>query len=206
MHCTQNGTVIDLLTDERNILHKFVLVNISENTLAEHRSSPLHLASYGSIIVGKVGVISAGINNAKSVTAGSKVEIDLFDYRLRRILEIYRYKAADRACRLIEKSARLAEKFILGILSNLCKLHGSNLAVVIKVVENRAHKYLICRRGRKSRAGKHTIHACAIKAADIVTILLETGAHSPYKRACLSEFLRAHLKVVYIYLNGVVSA
>ena len=91
-------------------------------------------------------MISAGVDNAKCMSAGSKIKIDLIYNRLSRVFEINRDKAADGACSLIKKSARLAEIFILGLLGNFCNLNGRNLAVVIKMVEYRSDKHLVSRR------------------------------------------------------------
>ena len=91
-------------------------------------------------------MISTRVDNTKRMAAGSKVKIDLVNNRPGRILEINSDEAADRACSLIKKSARLAEIFILGILGNLCNLDGRNLAVIIKMIKNRSDKHLISRR------------------------------------------------------------
>ena len=105
-------------------------------------------------------MISAGVNNAKGVSAGCKIKIDLIDNGIRRILEINCNKAADRACRLIKKSAGLAEVLVLGILSNLRNLDRRNLAVIVKMIKNCSDQNLVSRRGRKTRSRKHTAHTC----------------------------------------------
>ena len=91
-------------------------------------------------------MISTRVDNTKRMAAGSKVKIDLVNNRLSRVFEINRDKAADRACSLIKKSARLAEISILGILGNLRNLDGRNLAVIIKMIENCSDQNLISRR------------------------------------------------------------
>ena len=69
MHCAKHGTVIDLFTDKRNIIHELILVNLTENALAKHCRSLFHLASYRRIIVGEVGMISTRVDNTKRMAA-----------------------------------------------------------------------------------------------------------------------------------------
>ena len=154
MNGSEHGSVADRAADNGDILLKFVPVNVAEHALAKFGRHALHLAANRCIFGGQTRMISACVDDAKRMVAGSEVKIDLFDYGLSGVVEIYLNEAADGAGHLIHQTAGLAEILILGELRYLRYLNGADFAVVIEIIEHRAEQHFKRRRGRETRAGE----------------------------------------------------
>lgn len=72
MHGAQHRSVAAGRADISYVLHELVLVNLAQDTLAEIFGDALHLLAHGGILIRKVGMASAGVYDAKGISAGSK--------------------------------------------------------------------------------------------------------------------------------------
>ena len=144
MHCAKNCSVTCGFTDNGDILLEIVKINVTKNSFAEFCGNSFHFASYCSIFVSEVSVVSACVNDAKSVVAGCEIKSNLVDNGNCGILEINLNEAAYRTSHLIHKTAGLTEIFVLCKLCNLCDFNCTYLAVVIEVIKDCAEKNFEC--------------------------------------------------------------
>jgi hypothetical protein len=138
---SQNGTVTAVQTYRRHGCDKIVFGYFSEGGLSEEFCNLLHFRRHGGIILVEICVISAGINDAKSIARLGQIELDAFDLGLRGILEIDGDESADCASKLIHKSAGLAEEFVFGKLGDGRNLNVGHL-LLAKSAQNVTHHYL----------------------------------------------------------------
>ena len=68
MNCTQHRAVAGFLADFRNLCVKLLLIDLTEDFLAEEFRNFLHFDRHCRILVGQVGMIRARINGAEGIT------------------------------------------------------------------------------------------------------------------------------------------
>ena len=181
MHGAKHCSVAAGGADIGYVLHELVLVDLAQDTLAEIFGDALHLLAHGGILIRKVGMASAGVYDAKGISAGGKIKIELLDNGICRVGKVDLNERADRACHLVEQTAGLAEELVLRRLSYLRDFNIAHLAVIKQMVKNSSEQDFKRRRGRKARAGEHIRRCRRIECADIISARLELGAHAADK-------------------------
>lgn len=79
MHGAKHCSVAAGRADIGYVLHELVLINLAQDTLAEIFGDALHLLAHGGILIRKVGMASAGVYDAKGISAGGEIKIELLD-------------------------------------------------------------------------------------------------------------------------------
>ena len=148
----------------------------------------LHLGGYGSVIVCKIGVVSARVYDAEVVACRGNIKGHLVDNGSLGIVEIDSNDTANCASDLIHKSAGLTEEDVLGILRELCDFNVIDLSVVIEVAEYVSYHILKSGGRGKSRAFENVGGGVSVKAADSVAFLKEARAHTCDDRRGRAEF------------------
>ena len=85
MHGAKHCSVAAGRADISYVLHELVLVNLAQDTLAEIFGDALHLLAHGGILIRKIRVASAGVYDAKRISAGGEIKIELLDNGLCRV-------------------------------------------------------------------------------------------------------------------------
>ena len=142
MERAQNGSVADDFSELAGAVDYFVFCQSAENVATEKAGNRLHFRGNGGVIVVKIRMASACIDDIKRIAVFFGREIKPFGFGIFRVGKVYVNKAARGTCNLVHKSAGLAEKPVLGILRYHGNFRKIVFSAVVKMIFDRSYHIL----------------------------------------------------------------
>ena len=152
MKRAEDCAVTNLLAESGNILHQLFSARLAEYGNSELCRNSLHFRGNSGVIGSEVGVVAAGVDNAKAVARAGHIKINLFNDGSGGVGKVDGNDTACRASDLIHKSAGLAEELGLGLLRDLRDGNEINAAVVVEMRKHKSYHIFKSRGRGKSRA------------------------------------------------------
>ena len=174
----EDGAVTHGLTKGGNSGDDLLSRHLTEDRLAEVSGYGLHLGGNGGVIVGEVGVVTAGVDDAEVVAGGGHIKGQGLDDRGGGIGKVNSDDTAYGTGHLIHQTAGLAEELVFGELGDLGDRHLVHLAVVVQVGLNGTHHILKGGRGGQTRTLENAGHGAGIKTADGVAVVHKAAANA----------------------------
>ena len=181
---TEHRTVAALLTQLRNCVKEICLIDLGQHILAKIGADGLNLTGNGSVFIGQIRMVSAGIDDAQGMTAGGKIKGNGFDHGMILIEEVDGHQVSDCGSGLIHQTTGFSEEHILRILADLSNLCLGNLGIKEQMVDDGADQHLISSRRAEAAAGQDCGFAVSVKALHFTAKLCKTGSNATDQCGC----------------------
>ena len=152
---TQHGAVAALLAASRNICKEGLERYVPQHLAAAHSGHSAALVGDGGVLIGQVGVVCTGVQNAQRQTGLGKVHLHRLHIRVCLVGKVDGDNVAHAGCHLIHQAAGLAKVHIFSPLTDLCNGDGGDLFGHEAVVQDHTDQHLKGGRGRNTAAFGH---------------------------------------------------
>ena len=178
MEGAENGAVTYLLAEGGGGGDHLLGSDLAENGLTKVSGHGLHLGGDGGVIVGEVGVVASGVDDAEVVAGRGHVEGQSLDDGGNGVGEVDGHDTAHGAGHLIHEAAGLAEEPVLGVLGDFGEGDLVHPALIVEVGEDGADHVLEGGGGGQTRALEDGGHGAGVKAAHGVAVVGKALAHA----------------------------
>ena len=204
MEGAEDGAVAYLLAESGSGGDDLLGSNLAEDRLTEVGGHGLHLGGDSGVIVGEVGVVAAGVDDAEVVARGGHVEGQSLDDRGGGVGEVDGHDTAHGAGYLIHETAGLAKELVLGVLGDLGEGDLVHTALVVEVGEDGADHILKGGGGGQTRALEDGGHGAGVKAAHGVAVIDKASANACNEGGGGAELGRVRL-IIGSDLHGILA-
>ena len=155
MEGTQHSAVAALLAAGRDVCKESLKGHVPQHLAAAHSGHSAALIGDGSVLVGQVGVVCTGVQNAQRQTGLGKVHLHRLHVGVCLVGKVDGDNVAHAGSHLIHQAAGLAKVDVLCPLADLRNGDGGDLFCHEAVVQNHADQHLKSGRGRNAAALGH---------------------------------------------------
>ena len=173
MESAQNGAVAALSAALRQVGKEGLERYIAQNFAAADRCHSAAVSRDGGILVGQVGVVCTGIQDAEREAGLGEIDLHRLDHGVGRVGKINGDDVAHAGSHLVHQAAGLAEVDVLCPLADLGDGDGGDLFGHEAVVQDDADQHLEGGRGRDAAALGHVGGNVDIQTGEAGPALLE---------------------------------
>ena len=178
MEGTEDRAIPHGLTEGGNGGDHLLSRDLPQNGLTQVIRHGFHLGGDGGVIVGEIGVVTAGIDDAEVVACGGHIEGQRLDDGCGGIRKVDGHDTAHGTGHLIHQTAGLSKEHVFGVLRDLGDRHLIHLPTVVEVRQDGTHHILKGGRGGQSRSLEHRGHGAGIESANGIPVIQKSLAHT----------------------------
>ena len=172
----QHSAVAALLAAGRNICKEGLKGHVPQHLAAAHSGHSAALVGDGGVLVGQVGVVCTGVQNAQRQTGLGKVHLHRLHVGVCLVGKVDGDNVAHAGGHLIHQTTGLAKVHIFSPLADLCNGNGGDFFIHEAVVQNHTDQHLKCGRGRNAAALGHIGGNVHVQTGQLCAALTESLA------------------------------